>query len=66
MLTYQIIKIQLKNIFLNRKQINFFSSNYLNFNPTHIKTKNGYLLEKSKLEKTYTFERNDVLISLNT
>ena len=50
----------------NSLYIDSFSSNYLNFNPTHIKTKNGYLLEKSKLEKTYTYERNDVLISLNT
>jgi hypothetical protein len=50
----------------NALYIDSFSSNYLNFNPTHIKTKNGYLLEKSKLEKTYTYERNDVLISLNT
>ena len=46
----------------NTLYLDSFSSNYLNFNPTHIKTNDGYILEKSKLEKSYAYERNDVLI----
>ena len=37
-----------------------YSINHLNFNPSIIKTHNGFLFDKSQKELTYAYDRNDV------
>ena len=39
------------------------SQNHLNFNPSIIKTYNGLLWEHKDIEKSYVFERNDVIMT---
>ena len=42
-----------------------YSINHLNFNPSIIKTHNGFLLEKCQEELTYKYDRNDVFTYFN-
>ena len=42
-----------------------YSINHLNFNPSIIKTHNGFFLDKYEKELTYTYDRSDVLTYSN-
>ena len=42
-----------------------YSINHLNFNPSIIKTYNGFIFEKYDKEISYLYERNDVFTHLN-
>ena len=49
----------------NTLDLDNYSINHLNFNPSTILTHNGYLMDKIQEEFTYVYERNDVFNHIN-
>ena len=49
----------------NSMQLNSYSMNHLNFNPSLIKTHQGIIFDKVKEELSYSFDRNDAFIYNN-